>query len=58
MLYIEGSNDDYEVSGYISLPEVNRSSRNHMITIVNGRVVKNAELMIVIILLSQIQDTL
>lgn len=44
MLYIEGANDDYEVSGYISLPEVNRSSRNHMITIVNGRVVKNAEL--------------
>lgn len=44
MLYIEGANDDYEVSGYVSLPEINRSSRNHMITIVNGRVVKNAEL--------------
>ena len=44
MLYISGANDDYEVSGYISLPEVNRSSRNHMITLVNGRVVKNMEL--------------
>ena len=44
MLYIEGNNDDYEVSGYVSLPEVNRSSRNHMITIVNGRVVKNMEI--------------
>lgn len=44
MLYIEGANDDYEVSGYISIPEINRSSRNHMITIVNGRVVKNMEI--------------
>ena len=44
MLFIEGNNDDYEVSGYISLPEINRSSRNHMIIIVNGRVVKNMEL--------------
>ena len=41
MLPIEISNDDYEVSGYISLPEVNRSSRNHMTVIVNGRVIKN-----------------
>jgi len=44
MLFIEGANDDYEVSGYISLPEVNRSSRNHMMTFVNGRIVKNMEL--------------
>ena len=41
MLPIEISNDDYEVSGYISLPEVNRSSRNHMTVLVNGRVIKN-----------------
>ena len=41
MLPIEISNDDYEVSGYISLPEVNRSSRNHMTFLVNGRVIKN-----------------
>lgn len=41
MLPIEVSNDDYEVSGYISLPEVNRSSRNHMTVLVNGRVIKN-----------------
>ena len=44
MLEINGSDDDYEVSGYISLPEVQRSSRNHMITLVNGRVVKNMDL--------------
>lgn len=41
MLPIEVSNDDYEVTGYISLPEVNRSSRNHMTVLVNGRVIKN-----------------
>ncbi len=41
MLEISASNDDYEVSGYISLPEVNRSSRNHMTVLVNGRVVRN-----------------
>lgn len=41
MLEINISNDDYEINGYISLPEVNRSSRNYMTTIVNGRVVRN-----------------
>jgi len=41
MLEINTSNDDYEVSGYISLPEVNKSSRNHMTVLVNGRVVRN-----------------
>ena len=41
MLEINVSNDDYEVSGYISLPEVNRSSRNHMTILVNGRVIRN-----------------
>ena len=44
MLKIEASNGDYNVSGYVSLPEVNRSSRNHMTTIVNGRVVRNTSL--------------
>ena len=44
MLYIETKNDDYEVKGYISMPEVNRSSRNYMTTIVNGRIIRNAAL--------------
>ena len=44
MLEINVSNDDYEVSGYISLPEVNRSSRNHMTILVNGRVIRNQPL--------------
>lgn len=41
MLEINTQNDDYEVSGYISLPEVNRASRNHMTVLVNGRVIRN-----------------
>ena len=37
-------NDDYDVDGFISLPEVTRSSRSHMITLVNKRVIRNIEL--------------
>ncbi len=44
MLPIKGENPDYEISGYISLPEVHRSSRNNMVTIVNGRVVRNMDI--------------
>lgn len=44
MLFVEGENDDYTVEGYISLPDVHRSTRNHMVTLVNGRVVRNMEL--------------
>ena len=44
MLKVETSNIDYEIDGYISLPEVYRSKNNCIITIVNGRVVKNQKL--------------
>ncbi|MBR3198876.1 MAG: DNA mismatch repair endonuclease MutL [Bacilli bacterium] len=44
MVFVSGENDDYEIEGYISLPEVHRSNRNNMVTIVNGRVVKNMEI--------------
>jgi len=44
MLEINNSNSDYSISGYISLPEVYRSNRNSIITIVNGRIVRNTEL--------------
>ena len=44
MLDVSASNNDYEIKGYISLPEVYKSNRNSMITIVNGRVVRNTEL--------------
>ncbi len=44
MVEITGENNDYTISGYISLPEVHRANRNGMVTIVNGRNVRNAEL--------------
>ena len=44
MLNIKNQNEDYEIYGYISLPEITKSNRNHIITIVNGRVVRNSEL--------------
>ncbi len=44
MIYIKDENEDYEIDGYISLPEVTRRTKNNMITLVNGRVIKNYEL--------------
>ena len=44
MLEVKGQTDDYEMEGYICKPEILKSNRNHMITIVNGRVVKNNDL--------------
>ena len=44
MYKVKSNLDDYEIEGYISYPSVNRSNKNHMITIVNGRVVKNYDL--------------
>ena len=44
MIPVNTSNDDYKIEGYISMPEVNRASRNYITTIVNGRVIKNTYL--------------
>ena len=44
MLKISGENDDYEISGYISYPEVNRSSRSFITLLVNGRYVRNSNI--------------
>ncbi len=44
MIEISKENNDYSINGYISLPEVYKSNRNSIITIVNGRVVRNTEL--------------
>ena len=44
MIEVSGENDDYRVTGYISKPEIHRSSRNNMVTIVNGRVVRNMDI--------------
>ena len=44
MIPVKDSNDDYQIEGYISLPEVTRSSKNYITVIVNGRVIKNTQL--------------
>ncbi|MBQ6497936.1 MAG: DNA mismatch repair endonuclease MutL [Bacilli bacterium] len=44
MIPISNENDDYNISGYISYPEVNKGNRNSITTLVNGRVIKNNEL--------------
>ena len=49
MIEVCGENDDYYVSGYISYPEITKSNRNSITTLVNGRVIKNNQLNKVII---------
>ncbi|MDE5889213.1 MAG: DNA mismatch repair endonuclease MutL [Bacilli bacterium] len=44
MIEVKGSTDDYDMEGYVCKPEVLKSNRNHMITIVNGRIVRNTDL--------------
>lgn len=44
MIEVKAEDSDYIISGYITLPEVHRASRNHIITLVNGRIVKNIDL--------------
>lgn len=44
MIEINGENDDYVISGYVSYPESAKTSRNVMTTLVNGRVIKNQAL--------------
>ena len=44
MIEVKSNNDDYSIEGYISMPEVTRSNRNYITTLVNGRVIKNTTL--------------
>lgn len=44
MIAISNQNDDYQISGYISKPEITKSNRNHFHIIVNNRIIKNLEL--------------
>lgn len=44
MIEISGENDDYVISGYIGYPEIAKTSRNVITTLVNGRVIKNLDL--------------
>lgn len=48
MIEISGENDDYKISGYISYPELMKSNKNSITTLVNGRVIKNNDLIRVI----------
>ncbi|EOH95019.1 DNA mismatch repair protein MutL [Enterococcus haemoperoxidus ATCC BAA-382] len=41
MLKIEAEDLDFKLTGYVSLPEVTRASRNYLSTIINGRYIKN-----------------
>lgn len=38
---IEGKSLDYRISGYVSLPEITRASRNYISTMINGRFIRN-----------------
>ena len=44
MLEIEKVGEDYAVTGYISKPSILRSNRNHMTTIINGRIIRNIDI--------------
>ena len=44
MIEISGENDDYVISGYIGYPEIAKTSRNVITTLVNGRAIKNLDL--------------
>lgn len=41
MLPIEIQDLDFQIKGFVSLPEVTRASRNYLSTIINGRYIKN-----------------
>ncbi|VTS86662.1 DNA mismatch repair endonuclease MutL [Streptococcus gordonii] len=41
MVEISASDLDFEVSGYVSLPELTRANRNYITILINGRYIKN-----------------
>ncbi|MBQ8993002.1 MAG: DNA mismatch repair protein MutL, partial [Turicibacter sp.] len=45
MIPFSAKKDGYEISGFISDPIINRASRNYMTIIVNGRAIRNYNLM-------------
>lgn len=44
MLNINATSDDFVIDGFISKPEVLKSNKNHLITFINGRLVRNSEI--------------
>lgn len=43
MIEIKGENEDYKITGYISYPELQKSNRNCITILVNGRVIRNQD---------------
>ena len=48
MIEISADNDDYSIYGYISYPEVTKSFKNAITILINGRVIKNNDIVKVI----------
>ena len=44
MLEIKSLNDDFEIKGFVCKPEILKSNRNHLVTFINGRVVRNSDI--------------
>jgi DNA mismatch repair protein MutL len=44
IIKIDNHDDDFNISGYVSLPELTRASRNYVTLILNGRYVKSTAL--------------
>lgn len=41
MLNLKAGNDEFQIEGFVGKIEVNRASKNHIVTMVNHRIVKN-----------------
>lgn len=41
MLPVKGENINYQVSGYVSLPELTRATKRYITFVINGRVIRN-----------------
>lgn len=44
MIEVNSSNDDYELTGYISYPDAAKTAKSNINILVNGRVIKNTEI--------------
>lgn len=44
MIEINGENEDYQISGYISYPELQKSNKNAITILINGRVIRNLDI--------------
>ncbi|WP_318765832.1 DNA mismatch repair endonuclease MutL [Lactiplantibacillus carotarum] len=44
MVAIEGADPDFQLKGYVALPELTRASRQYITVLINGRAIKNQQL--------------